>query len=106
MTPRSPSRSVAAHCDRYVVTAASLRPRGPGGAGRAALAPPGSAAARFGDPSYHAPHTTGAPPSQATRIDPWARGPGSSRQTTHVPTVDTAALRAHPADTARLRRTS
>ena len=98
MTPRSPSRIVAGHCDRYVVTPTSRKPRRPGAMvrpGRAGM----SRTERFSHPSYHAQHTTGAPPSQAPVSTHWARGPGfSSRQTTPVLTVVAAALRAHSAD--------
>ena len=82
MTPRSPTPMLAGHCDRYVVTVAS-----PSGRARLDRQP-------VFETRCILPVTTNrCAPQQGLHIGTWARGPGSLRQTSHVPTADAAALR-------------
>ncbi len=94
MTPRSlTSLSVG-----IVTGTVSLRP--------ARFVPSGAVGrrkAQFGEPLYPAGRYTGAPEDRDSTSAPGSRGPGSLRQTTHVPSVDLAALRlAHLCRSTRL----
>ena len=87
MTPRSPPR-----ISRLIVTGTVSRP--PVGRADGPLTTPKP------DPSYPARPDTGAPRNRDSTSAPGSRGPGFSRQHSHVPTADAAALRgARPAET-------
>ena len=88
MTPRSPTRMFAGHCDRYGVTVASSVVRTD-----CAVADP------FRKPLYP-PGTNRCAPKQGLHIGTWARGP-ASRADLAVPSADAAALRGAPPHTTR-----
>ena len=88
MTPRSPTRMLAGHCDRYGVTVAS---HGAGTASRSLPDVRPDLAIRM----YPAGHYTGAPREQGLRHRHLGRAAPASPADLAVPSADAAALRTH-----------
>jgi CxxC-x17-CxxC domain-containing protein len=104
MTPRSPARILARHCDRSLVTAASPE-TGLGCVGSLRIGPRRPWNVRFGNALYPAPQLrTGAPRRQGLHIGTWVAGARLPPPDLAFPTADVAALRRRTPPTIAPRR--